>query len=430
MNNNYLAGVGDLSRLPIELRQQVMTWLDDGRLWASRNVSPAFANEIQPVLRLRYRAQIRRMFGDVVQAFHETLPVTPQAAVRFRIPPTYDRQADGITRIVETDEIERFRYVVQLGLDIRAYSCDGWHLLGLAITFHAREVFDFLLERLPVNDLLEPAHAGINAPIYLALAALSWNVRAFERITEQLDGDTHSEQLGLLPSQAIYDICLTFPAELLEFECQMGLDLLLASDMENGGTVWHAGVQNQNANFLEVLQHRVPGSVDDMDHDGYTPLFWAVEIEADSVGAGTSEVATARKLIETGADVNHATAYGLTALHIALSVPEGDTEEMLRILLDGFDVNFGAGNIPGTILHSLVVGLRDSIFYPGLPGQLTRLPFLSRDYERDLRENAVKRCRLILGYGPDLGLVDAAGQTALELAETFGFEELAVLLRR
>lgn len=427
MNNNYLAGVGDLSRLPIELRQQVMTWLDDGRLWASRNVSPAFANEIQPILRLRYRVQMRRMFGDVVQAFHETLPVTPQAAGRFRIPPTYDRQADGITRIIEIDEIERFRYVVQLGLDIRAYSRDGWHLLGLAISFHAQHITDLLIERLPVNDLLEPAHAGINAPIYLTLAALSWNVRAFERIAEQLDGDTHAEQLELLPSQAIYDICLTFPAELLEFECQMGLDLLLASDMENGGTVWHAGVQNQNANLIDVLQYRVPGSVDDMDHDGYTPLFWAVEIEAAS---GASEAATARKLIETGANVNYATAHGLTALHLALSVPEGNTEEMLRLLLDGFDVNFGEGNIPGTILHSLVVGLRDSIFYPGLPGQLTRLPFLSRDYERDLRESAAKRCRLILEYGPDLELVDAAGQTAHELAETFGFEELAVLLRR
>ncbi|RMJ27198.1 ANK [Aspergillus sp. HF37] len=427
MDNSYLAGVGDLSRLPIELRQQVMTWLDDGRLWASKNVSPAFANEIQTVIRLRYRAQIRRMFGDAVQAFHETLPITPQAAGRFKIPPAYDRRTDGITRIIEIDEIERFRYVVQLGLDIRAYSRDGWRLLGLAISFHAQHIIDFLIERLPVNDLLGPAHAGIHAPTYLTIAALSWNVRAFERITEQFGGDTHAEQLALLPPQAIYDICLTFPAELLEIECQMGLDLQLSFDMEHGGTAWHAGVRNQNQNFLDVLQHRVPGSVDDMDHDGHTPLFWAVEIEAVSAA---SMATTAWKLIETGADVNYATAVGLTALHIALSVPEGNTEEMLRILLDGFDVDFGAGNIPGTILHSLVIGLRDSIFSPGLPGQLTRLPFLSREYERDLRASAVRRCRLILEYEPDLGLMDAAGQTALELAEAFGFEELAVLLRR
>lgn len=83
-----------------------------------------------------------------------------------------------------------------------------------------------------------------------------------------------------------------------------------------------------------------------------------------------------------------------TALHLALFAPKENTLELLRVLIDGFEINWGAQTFAGTILHSLVVALRDSIFYPVYPSPpVTRLPDMSAEDEREVRENAVDMCR-------------------------------------
>lgn len=403
--------------LPPELTQHILGDTGDDTLWNVVFMDIHLSPHAVSALRGNYRDQIRETFNDPVVAFHETLPVTPAGAGRFHTPPVYDDETDDITRIIERDMLYRFRALVEVGLDLRAYSREGWKLLGLAIAFRSNNILDFLVDQLTQNDLVGHVHAGFHSPTYLTLCAQIGNPHAFERLVNRLQiDDLHIAQLaGELSRPGVYEMCRNFPLEKLKWACDRGMSLRNVTHPDTNGTVWHAAVTRGQPEMVDFLNDHVNDLIDNPDIDGYTPLFDAVELEA-SPGHGTEdELAVIKALLESGANANNTTQHGRTAVHIAVTVP-GNGLEVARVLLNRFNIRTGAGTAAGTVLHGIVNGLQEAIEQGMLSDEAT------------LRQNAMDLCLMVLEYEPDLFAENSVTQTASELAGWFGFMELAALM--
>jgi ankyrin repeat protein len=131
--------------------------------------------------------------------------------------------------------------------------------------------------------------------------------------------------------------------------------------------------------------------VDRRYHDGRTPLMWAA-----ALGPSDSHLQIAEILLAAGADVNAADAHGNTPLMWAVSHE--------RTNLFGLFLDAGA--------------------YAGAATDSGWSPLMVATWN-----GRVEAVRLLLEAGADPGLANAHDETALEMAETHRYDEIAELLR-
>lgn len=416
--------LGDLAVLPAELLTQFVLHADDDTLWNLSLVNEHMRAYALPVIQRNYEQQIAQTYDDAITAYFATLPL---AATLFANPPVYDPTTDKITRIIELDQVDRFRYLLSLGLDIRSYPQTGWTYLGLAIAFKANRILDFFVDVdaavLFDEDFIGIAHVGVSAPTVLSLTAESANSYAFQRIVDRM----HINFPGLfaeLSGKGVYEMCANFPPNVVDRVCRAGLDLSIAQDPTSGESVWHAGVQNPDPEILHVLGEYAPEKINDVDVAGYSALFKV----AESYNPTELPLTRARILLSYGIDVEVVTVSGMTAVHLANYYPKPCTLELTRLILNKSPllVDGCQGMMYGTVLHALVTGLRNVLYEPGLP--LVRCEHISDELEAKTRQEAVDTLTLIMDYNPDLEIWDFAGRTVPGLVATFGFDDLAAVI--
>ncbi len=137
-------------------------------------------------------------------------------------------------------------------------------------------------------------------------------------------------------------------AELQEFVASGGD--LNAGDPKSGWTLLHVATEHQNIGLIQALVNS-GADLNAKDHQGWTPLHLAVDIDIDSVvqsGDGSDKVdfPTTRALLSLGADATMQDVKGQTARDVAAGYSTMLALRFDRLTAGGADRPQAAGRLP------------------------------------------------------------------------------------
>lgn len=253
----------------------------------------------------------------------------------------------------------------------------------------------------------------------MSLIAHCGDHKSFEVLFDKIDAELW--HIMLTPA-ALYDMCRTFPRRILDnvWSAEPRQNFYTAEHPVTGGTAWHAAAENPHLEMMLVLGDAARGLINNVDANNQTALFSAVA--ADNIDKVES-------LSDYGINASHALADGTTAVHRAAYLRNENSCKILKFLLPLVPFDISAGTQAGTILHTLIWGLRDSVYHPGVPEMpYNKLLFITEEVEDELIEKTKEFCKAILYQGADRRALNAGGMRPFDLAVLFGFEEIGAMI--
>jgi hypothetical protein len=340
---------------------------------------------------------------------------------------------DILTEVIYDNCIPCFgllRHHIRFRLD--RYNDFGYSFLGLALYLGrhaiARGIANNINNHLHVTGSLNERFSGSGKII--TLAARTGDGSILEPILDQIEKNSDAESVRRLLQRYIWkndeaQLCKNSTPDLamrlLKYRCNIadGIDYGNHRD-----TSWHCGLENPHGiPFMEFLRHyhpytyhlSPPNGPNRPNANGETPLMGAVR---------SRRLDMVRWLVGIGVNVQHEDARGTTAAHLAAGLQTDESITMLEILLPYTNVNPGHQTAAGTILHSLVDGVRYAELEPS-NSTTTRGHSARNQFHQQCPNHVDKKYRELRKYGIDQTLTNAANQTAAQYALGFGLGDLA-----
>jgi ankyrin repeat protein len=207
----------------------------------------------------------------------------------------------------ENRDNERVKLLLNYGADVNALNNDGQSALMLAARRYSPDIVDLLLN----NNARINGYADMNGYSALMVAIASLPFTEYEPpstlglvLTEELTNDAKLN-LGL----KVIQLLLEYGAD-VNYANQKGQSALTLASYGGG----HEMIVN------ELLNHRANPNQKDQQQGGATPLIMVVK---------AGNLASAKRLVEMGADVNIKDQNGNSALRYALSRRDHDMSILL-----------------------------------------------------------------------------------------------------
>ena len=231
-----------------------------------------------------------------------------------------ERGSLGVTPLMVAAQRGRLE-IMELLLERKA-RVNETNARGETALFYAVKPFNNEEMAVPMTEFLLKHGADVKARTIegktLLMRALETSRPAKEMLELLLKNNININAKDNHGCNAIINACYSDESkEVIEILLKHGADIYATTNA--GSNVLLQLAKNSRTDIFSMLDVKKVRGASEIDHNGWTPLFYAVE---------KNNLAIVRFLVEAGADVNYS-LHGVTALFIAKTLGQKDTSEFL-----------------------------------------------------------------------------------------------------